>query len=71
MRARNVELFIPVDVAATILRKSASGITYLCRSGALKAKKVGGVWQIDRVDLERLRSDSAVTPAIQPVRRAD
>jgi hypothetical protein len=55
-QARNIELFVPVDVAANMLGKSPSGITYLCRAGALKAKKVGGVWQIDRVDLERVRS---------------
>ena len=71
VRARNVELFVAVDVAAAILGKSASGVTYLCRTGALKAKKVGGVWQIDRVDLERLRSDDAVSSTIQPPGRAD
>jgi hypothetical protein len=57
VQARNIELFVPVDVAAGVLGKSPSGVTYLCRTGALKAKKVGGVWQIDRVDLERIRSD--------------
>jgi hypothetical protein len=56
IQARNIELFVTVDVAAGVLGKSPSGITYLCRIGALKAKKVGGVWQIDRVDLERVRS---------------
>ena len=71
VRAKNVELFVAVDAAAAILGKSPSGITYLCRTGALKAKKVGGVWQIDRVDLERVRDDSVVTPAIQSVGRGD
>lgn len=34
-QARNIELFVPVDVAANMLGKSPSGITYLCRAGAL------------------------------------
>lgn len=72
VRARNVELFVAVDVAAAILGKSLSGVTYLCRTGALKAKKVGGVWQIDRADLERVRTDgAAVSPTTHPVGRAD
>lgn len=71
VRAKNVELFVAVDIAAAILGKSPSGVTYLCRTGALKAKKVGGVWQIDRVDLERLRSDSVASPAIETAGRAD
>lgn len=70
-RARNVELFVAVDVAAAILGKSPSGVTYLCRTGALKAKKVGGVWQIDRADLERVRTDGAASPATSPAGRAD
>lgn len=56
-RARELELFLSAEAAALILGKSISAITYLCRTGALKAKKVGGTWQIDRVDLERLRDD--------------
>lgn len=56
-RARELELFISAEAAALILGKSISAITYLCRTGALKSKKVGGTWQIDRVDLERLRTD--------------
>jgi hypothetical protein len=54
-RARELELFVSAEAAAMVLGKSISGVTYLCRTGALKAKKVGGTWQIDRVDLERLR----------------
>lgn len=71
VRARNVELFVAVDVAAAILGKSPSGVTYLCRTGALRAKKVGGVWQIDRTDLERVRADCALSPATSPAGRAD
>ena len=71
VRARNVELFVAVDVAAAILGKSPSGVTYLCRSGSLKAKKVGGVWQIDRADLERVRADDAASPPTDPVGCAD
>ncbi|MGH7618564.1 MAG: helix-turn-helix domain-containing protein [Gemmatimonadaceae bacterium] len=56
-RARELDLFVSADVASVILGKSASMVQHLCRSGALRAKKVGGTWQIDRVDLERLRSD--------------
>jgi hypothetical protein len=55
-RARQLELFVSADQAAMVLGRSASMITYLCRTGALKAKKVGGTWQIDRLDLERLRA---------------
>jgi hypothetical protein len=62
-RARELELFVSADVAALVLKKSISGVTYLCRTGALKAKKVGGTWQIDRLDLERLRSNPAATLA--------
>lgn len=54
-RARDLELFVTAEVAALVLGKSISGVTYLCRTAALKAKKVGGTWQIDRLDLERLR----------------
>ena len=62
-RARELELFVSADVASLMLGKSISGVTYLCRTGAIKAKKVGGTWQIDRLDLERLRSDQAMTQA--------
>lgn len=71
VRATNVELFVPVDIAAAMLGKSPSGITYLCRNGALKAKKVGGVWQIDRVDLERLRADDPMPSALSEPAHAD
>jgi hypothetical protein len=57
-RARRLELFVPVEAAAAVLGKSASMVTYLCRTRALKAKKVGGTWQIDRLDLERLRAEA-------------
>jgi hypothetical protein len=30
-------------------------VTYLCRTGALKAKKIGGTWQILRKDLEAMQ----------------
>jgi hypothetical protein len=55
-RARQIDLFVTTDVAATILGRSASDVTYLCRTGALKARKVGGVWMIDRLDLEGHRT---------------
>lgn len=48
-RARELDLFVSADVASVILGKSASMVQHLCRSGALRAKKVGGTWQIDRV----------------------
>ena len=57
-RARELDLFVTADVASVILGKSVSMVTYLCRSGALRAKKVGGTWEIDRIDLERFRADS-------------
>jgi hypothetical protein len=53
--ARDLELFIPVDAAGVILGKSPSMVTYLCRTGALQAKKVGGTWQILRKDLEAMQ----------------
>ena len=53
--ARNLELFITVDAAAVILGKSPSMVTYLCRTGALKAKKIGGTWQILRKELEAMQ----------------
>jgi hypothetical protein len=56
-RACQLDLFISAEQAAVILGRSVSMITYLCRNGALRAKKVGGVWQIDRLDLERMRRD--------------
>ena len=55
-RARRLELFVCAEEASVILGKSVSMITYLCRTGALKAKKVGGTWEIDRLDMERLRA---------------
>lgn len=54
-RARQIELFISAEQAALILGRSVSMITYLCRTGALNAKKVGGTWQIDRLELERMQ----------------
>lgn len=57
-RARQLELFVSADQAATVLGKSVSMVTYLCRTGALNAKKVGGTWHIDRMDMERLRVGS-------------
>jgi len=60
--ARQLDLFISAEVASVILGKSVSMIQHLCRSGALSAKKVGGSWQIDRLELERLRSKAVVTP---------
>ena len=51
-RARQIDLFVTTDIAAAILGRSASDVTYLCRTGALRAKKVGGVWMIDRLALE-------------------
>jgi hypothetical protein len=53
--AREIELFIPADQAAMILGKSVSMVTYLCRNGSLQAKKIGGMWQIYREDLERIQ----------------
>jgi hypothetical protein len=55
-RARQLELFVSAEQASVVLGKSVSMITYLCRAGALRAKKVGGTWQIDRLDLERMRN---------------
>ncbi|MQA91142.1 MAG: helix-turn-helix domain-containing protein [Gemmatimonas sp.] len=55
-KARHLELFVTAEQAAIVLGKSVSMITYLCRTGALAAKKVGGTWHIDRVDLERMRA---------------
>jgi hypothetical protein len=55
-RARQLELFVSAEQAAIVLGKSVSMVTYLCRAGALRAKKVGGTWQIDRLDLERMRN---------------
>lgn len=54
-RARKLELFVSADEASVVLGKSVSMITYLCRTGALRAKKVGGTWEIDRLDMERMR----------------
>ena len=65
-RARELDLFVTADVASVILGKSVSMVTYLCRTGALRAKKVGGTWEIDRIDLERFRADSP-----RPSTRAD
>jgi hypothetical protein len=62
-RARQLELFVSAEVASVILGKSVSMVTYLCRTSALKAKKVGGTWQIDRLDLERLRADDSKPPS--------
>jgi hypothetical protein len=53
--AREIELFISADQAAVILGKSVSMVTYLCRNGSLQAKKIGGMWQIYREDLERIQ----------------
>lgn len=58
-RARQLELFVSAEQASLVLGKSASMITYLCRTGALKAKKVGGTWQIDRLEIERMRTAAA------------
>ena len=55
-RALKLELFVSAEEAAVVLGKSVSMITYLCRTGALKAKKIGGTWEIDRLDMERLRT---------------
>lgn len=71
-RARELELFVSADVASLVLGKTVSGVTYLCRTGALKAKKVGGTWQIDRLDLERLRGvDDALQTTGTAAPRAD
>jgi hypothetical protein len=59
--ARQLELFVSVVVASAVLGKSVSMVTHLCRTGALNAKKVGGTWEIDRVDLERLREDGVAS----------
>jgi len=56
--ARDLELFVSAEQAALVLGKSVSMVTYLCRTGALKAKKVGGAWQIDRLAMERIRDAS-------------
>ncbi len=56
--ARDLELFVSAEQAALVLGKSVSMITYLCRTGALRAKKVGGTWQIDRLAMERMRDAS-------------
>lgn len=55
-RARKLELFVSAEDASVVLGKSVSMITYLCRTGALMAKKVGGTWEIDRLDMERMRA---------------
>lgn len=72
-RAHDLDLFVTADVAALILRRSVSGVTYLCRTGAINAKKVGGTWQIDRVDLERFRQehDEVQTAPVTTPARAD
>ena len=50
-----VVLFLLGITAAVILGKSPSMVTYLCRNGSLQAKKIGGMWQIYREDLERIQ----------------
>jgi hypothetical protein len=50
--ARDLELFMSVEAAAVILGKSPNMVTYLCRTGALDAKKIGGTWHIVRKSLE-------------------
>lgn len=55
-RAHRLELFVSAEQASVVLGKSVSMVTYLCRTGAIKAKKVGGTWQIDRLELERLQN---------------
>lgn len=57
-RARRVDLFVSAEEASMLLGKSVSMITYLCRTGALRAKKVGGTWQIDRLEMERMHTTS-------------
>lgn len=56
-RACQLELFVSAEHAALVLGKSVSMVTYLCRTGALQAKKVGGTWQIDRLHLERMQRE--------------
>ncbi len=53
--ATDIELFIPTETAALILGKTPSMVTYLCRTGALPAEKIGGTWQINRKGLEAKR----------------
>lgn len=60
-RAHRLELFVSAEQASVVLGKSVSMVTYLCRTGAIRAKKVGGTWQIDRLELERLQNQGRET----------
>jgi hypothetical protein len=52
-RASTVRLVISTDDAAQLLGRSVSSVARQCRTGAITARKVGGVWVIDREELER------------------
>jgi hypothetical protein len=64
-RAHKLELFVSAEQASAVLGKSVSMITYLCRTGAIKAKKVGGTWQIDRLELEQLQGSARKARAVR------
>jgi len=70
-RAYQIELFVAAEQAAVVLGRSVSMVTYLCRTGALKAKKVGGTWQIDRLDLERMQQQERAVAQGGQVLRTD
>jgi hypothetical protein len=55
-RASTMRLAINTDDAARVLGRSASSVARRCRTGAIAARKVGGVWAIDREELERCLS---------------
>jgi hypothetical protein len=55
-RASTMHLAINTDDAALLLGRSVSSVARRCRTGAIAARKVGGVWVIDREELERCLS---------------
>jgi hypothetical protein len=65
-QAQRLDVFVRVRTAAAVLDKSESMVTYLCRKGALRARRIGGSWMIDRADLERLRSSESSGSRIAP-----
>lgn len=50
-RAMRIQRYVSSGIAAEILDKSVSEVTYLCRTGAIAAKKVGNKWTVDLHDL--------------------
>jgi hypothetical protein len=55
-RASTMRLAINTDDAALLLGRSVSSVARRCRTGAIAARKVGGVWVIDREEFERCLS---------------